>query len=115
MRVIRLDHLLLGGTEIVANRDLFKSVFSFSVSEELISHEDETRLAIFLTGSNKTHDIAFVLQPVARRFHHVSFLLESVNDLFHAGDLIGKNELPVDISSTLGRHPVGTPINNTQI
>src|SRR3546814_19237703 len=27
MRVIRLDHLLLGGTEIVANRDRFKSVF----------------------------------------------------------------------------------------
>jgi len=104
MRVIRLDHLLLGGTEIVANRDLFKSVFDFSVSEELISHEDETRLAIFLTGSNKPHDIAFVLQPVASRFHHVSFLLESVNDLFHAGDLIGKYEIPVDISPN--RHGV---------
>src|SRR3546814_5922072 len=69
MRVIRLDHLLLGGTEIVANRDLFKSVFGFSVSEELISHEDETRLAIFLTGSNKPHDIAFVLQPVRSEEH----------------------------------------------
>src|SRR3546814_5749429 len=57
-----------------------------------------------LTGSNKPHDIAFVLQPVASRFHHVSFLLESVNDLFHAGDLIGKYEIPVDISPN--RHGV---------
>src|SRR3546814_19140559 len=95
MRLILLYHLVLGGTEIVAKRYLFKSVFGFSVSEELISHEDETRLAIFLTGSNKPHDIAFVLQPVASRFHHVSFLLESVNDLFHAGDLIGMYDIPV--------------------
>jgi len=104
MRVIRLDHILLGGTDIVANRDLFKSVFDMTVSEELISHEDETRLAVFLTGSNKPHDIAFVLQPTGSRFHHVSFLLESVNDLFHAGDLIGKYEIPVDISPN--RHGV---------
>src|SRR3546814_13537573 len=95
MRVNQFKHHWLWATEIVANRDLFKSVFGFSVSEELISHEDETRLAIFLTGSNKPHDIAFVLQPVASRFHHVSFLLESVNDLFHAGDLIGMYDIPV--------------------
>src|SRR3546814_15833136 len=104
MRVNQFKHHWLWATEIVANRELLKSVFGFSVSEELISHEDETRLAIVLTGSNKPHDIAFVLQPVASRFHHVSFLLESVNDLFHAGDLIGKYEIPVDISPN--RHGV---------
>lgn len=104
MRVIRLDHVLLGSSEIMKNRDIFTTIFEMSISEELISHEDETRIAIFLTGSNKPHDIAFVLQPNESRFHHVSFLLESVNDLFHAGDLIGKYEIPVDV--TPNRHGV---------
>lgn len=104
MRVIRLDHVLLGSSEIVKNKDIFTRIFGFSVSEELVSHEDDSKLAIFLTTSNKPHDIAFVLQPDAERFHHVSFLLESVNDLFHAGDLIGKYEIPVDISPN--RHGV---------
>lgn len=104
MRVIRLDHILLGSSEIMRNREIFTSIFEMSISEELISHEDETRIAIFLTGSNKPHDIAFVLQPDGNRFHHISFLLESVNDLFHAGDLIGKYNIPVDVSPN--RHGV---------
>src|SRR3546814_20178158 len=61
-------------------------------------------LAGFLSCSNKPHDIAFILQPEGSRFHHVSFLLDSVNDLFHAGDLIGKYEIPVDVS--VNRHGV---------
>lgn len=97
MRVVRLDHLLLGSNEIVANRDIFTEVFEFNVSEQLVDHETEQPLAIFLTGSNKPHDIAFVMQPEAGRFHHVSFLLDSVNDLYHAADLIGKYEIAVDV------------------
>lgn len=97
MRVVRLDHLLLGSNEIVANRDIFTEVFEFNVSEQLVDHETEQPLAIFLTGSNKPHDIAFVMQPEAGKFHHVSFLLDSVNDLYHAADLIGKYEIAVDV------------------
>lgn len=104
MRVVRLDHLLLGSNEIVANREIFTEVFEFTVSEQLIDHETEEPLAIFLTGSNKPHDVAFVLQPEPGRFHHVSFLLDSVNDLYHAGDLIGKYEIAVDVSPN--RHGV---------
>ncbi|ASY44138.1 catechol 2,3-dioxygenase [Sphingobium xenophagum] len=104
MRVVRLDHLLLGSNEIVANKEIFTKIFGFGVSEELISHEDETKLAIFLSCSTKPHDIAFVLQPEPNRFHHCSFLLDSVNDLYHAADLIGKYDIAVDISPN--RHGV---------
>jgi len=104
MRAIRLDHILLGSNEIMQNKEIFVRIFEFNVSEELISHVDETRLAIFLSCSTKPHDIAFVVQPEPGRFHHCSFLLESVNDLFHAGDLIGKYNIPVDISPN--RHGV---------
>jgi catechol 2,3-dioxygenase len=54
-------------------------------------------LAVFLSCSTKAHDIAFVLQPEPGRFHHVSFLLESVTDVIHAADMIGKYRIPVDV------------------
>lgn len=104
MRAVRLDHILLGGGNIVENRDIFVNLFGFTVSEELVTFEDETRLAVFLSCSNKPHDIAFVLQPDNSRFHHISFLLDSVNDLYHAGDLIGKYNIPVDVAPN--RHGV---------
>ncbi len=97
MRTVRVDHLLVGGPNIDQNREIFEKVFGYKVSEQLVSHEDGSRLAIFMSGSNKPHDIAFILQPEQARFHHVSFLLDSVNDLYHAADLIGKYNIPVDV------------------
>lgn len=45
-----------------------------------------------------------MLQPTPGRFHHVSFLLESVTDVIHAADLIGKYRIPVDVGPN--RHGV---------
>ena len=89
-RINRLDHALLGGVNIDASARLFTEVFGFDLSERLIDAEGGQSLALFLSCSTKPHDIAFVLQPTPGRFHHVSFLLESVTDVIHAADLIGK-------------------------
>lgn len=104
MRVVRLDHVLLGGPNITAARDLMKDVFGWTVSEQIVDHTNEMELAIFLSASTKPHDIAFLLQPDPGRFHHVSFLLDSVNDLYHAADLIGKYDIAVDVAPN--RHGV---------
>lgn len=103
-RTVRLDHCLLGGTDIDANAKIMMEVFGFTMSEKLVAHENEMSLALFLTTSNKPHDIAFVLQPEGNKFHHVSFLLDSVNDLYHAADLIGKYNIAVDVAPN--RHGV---------
>ncbi len=104
LRINRLDHALLGGTNIDENVRLFTEVFDFDLSEKLIDAESGASLAVFLTCSTKPHDIAFVLQPEPNRFHHVSFLLESAHDVFKAADLIGKYRIPVDVGPT--RHGV---------
>lgn len=104
MRIVRLDHCLLGGRDIGASRDLFIKVFGFSLTEELQDHETRNPLATFVSCSNKPHDIAFVMQPEDGKFHHVSFLLESVNDLYHAADLMGKYDIPIDFGPN--RHGV---------
>ncbi|EIT70988.1 catechol 2,3-dioxygenase [Hydrocarboniphaga effusa] len=100
----RLDHALLGGTNIDQNVELFTKVFDFDLSERIIDHESGISLAVFLTCSTKPHDIAFVLQPEPNRFHHVSFLLESAHDVIKAADKIGKYRIPVDVGPN--RHGV---------
>lgn len=104
MRIIRMDHVLIGGPNIEEARDLMRDVFGWTVSEQLVDHTNEMPLAVFLSASTKPHDIAFILQPEPARFHHVSFLLESVNDLYHAADLVGKYDIAVDVAPN--RHGV---------
>lgn len=100
----RLDHILLGGTNIDQNVKLFTEVLEFDLSEKLIDHESKQSLAVFLSCSTKPHDIAFILQPDPNRFHHVSFLLESAHDVIKAADKIGKYRIPVDVGPN--RHGV---------
>lgn len=103
-RINRLDHALMGGVNIDTTARLFTEVFGFDLSEKLIDADTGQSLALFLSCSTKPHDIAFVLQPKPGRFHHVSFLLESVHDVVHAADLIGKYRIPVDVGPN--RHGV---------
>ncbi|MDE3011001.1 MAG: catechol 2,3-dioxygenase [Pseudomonadota bacterium] len=100
----RLDHCLLGGTHIDDNVRLFTEVFDFDLGEKLVDAGSGISLAVFLSCSTKPHDIAFVLQPEANRFHHVSFLLESAHDVMKAADKIGKHRIPVDVGPN--RHGV---------
>lgn len=97
LRINRLDHALLGGTNLDDNVRLFTEVLGFDLSEKLVDEGSGQSLAVFLSCSTKAHDIAFVLQPEPGRFHHVSFLLESVTDVIHAADMIGKYRIPVDV------------------
>jgi catechol 2,3-dioxygenase len=97
LRINRLDHILLGGVNLDETVRFFCEALDFSLSEKLVDHQSGASLAVFLTCSNKPHDIAFVLQPEGNRFHHISFLLESAHDVVHAADLIGKYRIPVDV------------------
>lgn len=103
-RVNRIDHILLGGPSIDECARLFTEVFEFDLSEKIQDADSKTSLAVFLSGSTKPHDIAFQLQAEPNRFHHVSFWLESANDVIKAADLIGKYRIPVDVSPN--RHGV---------
>src|SRR5262249_47381062 len=63
LRINRLDHILLGGVQLDETVRFFREVLDFSLSEKLIDYSSGASLAVFLTCSNKPHDIAFVLQP----------------------------------------------------
>lgn len=107
---IRLDHCLLYGGDIDATRRLFEEVLGFSLVERILMEDGKTDLAIWLTCSIKAHDIAFVRHPEDGKLHHVSFLLESWEQVLRAADLMSMNRVSIDMGPT--RHGVtrGTTI-----
>jgi catechol 2,3-dioxygenase len=109
MRATRLDHFLLYGPGIDEAERFMKEVFGMYVPE-VCNTPDGKRLAAWITGSNKAHDLAFVEYPKAGKMHHFAFFLETWQDILNAADLIAINHLKLDIGPT--RHAItrGTTI-----
>lgn len=66
MRASRFDHFLLYGPDVDGVTRFFTEVLDFSLAEK-IDTPDGT-LAVWLTCSNKAHDIAFVKQSIPASF-----------------------------------------------
>jgi catechol 2,3-dioxygenase len=107
---IRLDHALLYGPDIDGVRKLFIEVLGFYLVERILLEDGKTDLAIWLSCSHKAHDIALVRHPEPAKLHHVSFLLESWEQVLRAADIMSMHRAPIDIGPT--RHGVtrGTTI-----
>ena len=103
MQVNRYDHCLLYGPNVPDNADLFTSVLGFDLTERVVA-PDDTMLVAFLSCSNKAHDIAFVQHEEPNKFHHASFLLDSWEEILKAADIMGMNDIPIDIGPT--RHGI---------
>jgi len=102
MRASRFDHFLLYGPDIDGVTNFFTSVLDFSLAEKI--DMPDGCLAVWLTCSNKAHDIAFVKHEHPGKFHHAAFLLESWNDVGHAADIIARYNIALDIGPT--RHGI---------
>ena len=99
---IRMDHILFYGPDIDKNLDFFQKALDFHLTEKI--ELPDGNLAIWLSCSNKAHDIAFVKHAEPGKFHHLAFLLEDWNAIGHAADLMIQTETSIDIGPT--RHGV---------
>jgi catechol 2,3-dioxygenase len=102
MRAQRLDHCLLYGPNIAGTVDLFREILGFDLVEQVM--DGDTRVAAFLTSSMKAHDVAFIECPAPGKLHHISFLLESWDEVLRAADLISMTDTSIDIGPT--RHGI---------
>lgn len=102
MGVIRFDHCLLYGGDIDATTAIFTDVLGFRLTEYV--SDGDFNIAMFLSCSNKAHDLALVRHEEDGKFHHASFLLEDWNAIGHAADLLSRYEVSVDIGPT--RHGI---------
>ena len=107
---IRMDHARIYGGDIDGNRELFEKVLGFTLVERVKLEDGQTDLATWLTCSAKAHDIAMVRHGEDGKLHHVSFLLESWEQVLRAADIMSRNRVSIDIGPT--RHGItqGTTI-----
>jgi len=98
----RFDHCLLYGPGIAANKAIFTEVLGFRLVERILGPKEagEPELAVFLSCSHKTHDIAFVEHPEPGKLHHVSLRLSSWEKVQRASDIMGMNNVAIDIGPT---------------
>ena len=100
----RLDHALLGGVDLDGTIDIFTKVLGFFPVEILYAEDGKTVVAIWLSCSCKTHDLALIRLPENGKLHHVSFWLDSWERVLRAGDIMSMNNVSVDIGPT--RHGI---------
>lgn len=105
-----MDHCLIYGPDIDGNRKLFEQVLGFGLVERVLLEDGKTDLATWLSCSHKAHDIAMVRHAEPGKLHHVSFLLESWEQVLRAADIMSMHRVSIDIGPT--RHGVtrGTTI-----
>lgn len=104
MRVVRFDHCALSGGDIAGSAKIFIEALDFEITEQAIDEASGAQMAIFLSCSNKAHDVAFLGYPEDGKLHHTSFLLDSWNDVGHAADIITRYDMSIDIGPT--RHGI---------
>ncbi len=94
---IRLDHWQIHGSDIDGSRDLFTQVLGFSVAERVLMEDGKTDMAVWMSCSNKAHDIAFVRDARDNTLHHASFLLGSWEQVLKAADIITIHRVSMDM------------------
>ncbi|VAV95785.1 Catechol 2,3-dioxygenase [hydrothermal vent metagenome] len=104
MKVLRFDHCLLYGGDIDGTRKVFEEILGFSVSEVVVDDDSGMIIALFLTCSNKAHDLALVRHEEDGKLHHVSFLVEDWTALRDAADIMTRYDVSRDIGPT--RHGI---------
>ena len=103
MKAQRMDHFLLYGPNVAEAERFCREVFGMFVPE-VCNAADGSRVASWITSSNKPHDLAFVEYPQPNKIHHLGFFLQDWRDVGDAADLIAINHLKLDIGPT--RHAI---------
>ncbi|MBL4802729.1 MAG: catechol 2,3-dioxygenase [Emcibacter sp.] len=104
MKAIRFDHCLLYGTDLDGTKKVFEEILGFSTAEVVVDDDTGMIIALFLTCSNKAHDLAIVRHEEDDKLHHVSFLVEDWNAIGEAADIMTRYDISRDIGPT--RHGI---------
>lgn len=104
MRPTCFDHALLYGPNAKDAVRWFVEVMGLNISEVVKKEDGVENLAVWLTGSNRGHDVAILDYDKPGKLHHISFHLDSWHDVGHAADIIGRYGISLDAGPT--RHGV---------
>jgi catechol 2,3-dioxygenase len=105
--VRRIDHLNLMAANTGAVRDFMVDILGFRERERVVSDDNGSVLASWLSVTNLSHDIAIVPEStnMRGRLHHVCFHYISAQHLFDVAELA--KEAGITIEHGPGRHGIG--------
>ena len=88
VNVRRIDHFNCLAVDIAANREFFERTLGFRLTEQIVL-DDGTEAGMWLTATNKSYDFAYTREAhgVGGRFHHVTFALDSREEILRAADI----------------------------
>ena len=92
VNVRRLDHFNCLAADIRANREFFQERLGFRLTEQIVL-DDGREAGMWLTCTNKSYDFAYTLEAhgARGRFHHVTFALDSREEILRAADIFLEN------------------------
>jgi catechol 2,3 dioxygenase len=90
--VRRIDHFNGLAADIKANREFFENYLGFRVTEQIIL-DDGSEAGLWMTATNKSYDFAYTRDHTGTkgRFHHVTYALDSREDVLRAADIFLEN------------------------
>jgi catechol 2,3-dioxygenase len=88
----RLDHLNLLVVDVGATREFLARGFCMRLTEQIVL-DSGVEAGAWMTCTNKTYDIAFTKDHTGTsgRFHHVTYALDSREDILRAADVFLEN------------------------
>jgi catechol 2,3-dioxygenase len=97
VNVRRLDHFNCLAVDIEANRQFFERYLGFRLTERIVLN-DGTEAGMWLTCTNKSYDFAYTREAhgVKGRFHHVTYALDSREDVLRAADVFLENGIYIE-------------------
>jgi catechol 2,3-dioxygenase len=92
VNVRRLDHFNCLAVDVQANREFFERYLGFRLTERIVLN-DGTEAGMWLTCTNKSYDFAYTREAhgVKGRFHHITYALDSREDILRAADIFLEN------------------------
>ena len=88
----RIDHFNGLAADIKANREFFENYLGFRLTEQIVL-DDGTEAGMWMTATNKSYDFAYTRDHTGTkgRFHHVTYALDSREDILRAADIFLEN------------------------
>jgi catechol 2,3-dioxygenase len=92
VNVRRIDHFNCLAADIKANRAFFEQTLGFRLTEQIVL-DSGVEAGMWLTCTNKSYDFAYTREAhgLTGRFHHVTFALDSREEILRAADIFLEN------------------------
>jgi catechol 2,3-dioxygenase len=93
----RLDHVNLLAVDVAANRQFMQDYLGFRLTEQLV-FDDGSEKAAWLATTQKSYDVAIAEDHtgVPGRFHHVTFAVDSREEVLRAADICLDNNVFIE-------------------